>query len=75
MVSIWYDLFKYDSITTEQINTIQELVNHNILSNGITGYYTDEFTRCDLINKYHKGEISYDKISKRLNKQIKIWRR
>lgn len=74
-ISIWYDLFKYDSITTEQINTIQELVNHNILSNGITGYYTDEFTRCDLINKYHKGEISYDKISKRLNKQIKIWRR
>lgn len=74
-VSIWYDLFKYDSITTEQINTIQELVNHNILLNGIIGYYTDEFTRCDLLNKFHKGEIEYNELPEKSLNKIQIWRK
>lgn len=73
-IAIWHNFFKYYSITLEQLNTIQELVNHNILSNGITGNYTDEFTRCDLLNKFYNSEIDYNEIPERANKQIQIWR-
>ena len=73
-VAIWYDFFKYGSITKEQLDTIQELVNHGMLSNGITGYYTDEIIRCDLLNKIYKGELSIDSIPDRLNNKIQIWR-
>ena len=66
--------FKYDSITPEQLNTIQELVNHDILSNGIIGNYTDEFIRCDLLNKFYNGEIDYEKLPERTNKIIQVWR-
>lgn len=72
-VSIWYDLFKYDSITDEQLNTIQELVNHNKLFNGIIGIHTDEYTRCDLLDKFYKGEI--DNVPDRPNEKIQIWRK
>lgn len=68
-ISVWYNFFKYDFISNEQINTVQELVNHGILINGIIGYYTDELDRCNLIN-----EDRIDELSDRPNKKIQIWR-
>lgn len=74
-VCIWYDFFKYDSLTNEQLNTIQELVNNNILANLTTGYRTDEYSRCDLLNKFYHDEISYDEIPVRPNETIHVWRK
>ena len=71
-IALWYDFFKYDSITKEQLNTIQELVNHNILNDVIIGIRTDEFTRCDLINKFYNGEN--DNIPKKTNDKIYIYK-
>lgn len=74
-ICVWYDSFMYDSQTNEQLNTIQELVNNNILRDGIKGYYTDEYTRCDLIHKYLIGEIRYEEIPMKTFNTIRIWRK
>ena len=74
-VAIWYSFFKYDSITEEQLNTIQELINHGILAAVFIGYYTDELSRCELLKKYYNDEISFDEVPPRVNKTIKLWRK
>lgn len=74
-IAIWYNFFKYYSIAPEQLNTIQELVNNDVLYNGIVGGYTDEFTRCDLLNKFHKGEIEYNELPEKSLNKIQIWRK
>ncbi len=71
-IAVWYNFFKYDSITEEQLNTIQELVNHDILNSLIVGARTDEFTRCDLLDKFYNNKIEYDSIPKRINDKIYI---
>jgi hypothetical protein len=72
-IALWYDFLKYDSITKEQLNTIQELVNHNILNDVIIGIHTDEFTRCDLLNKFYNGEI--DDVPEKTNDKIYIYKK
>ena len=71
-IPLYYDYFIYDSITQEQLNTLQELVNNGILKNNIIGHRTDEYYRCDLLNKFAKGEISIDDIPKRIKETIVI---
>lgn len=71
-VAIWYDFFKYDSITKEQLDTIQELVNHDLLNDLIVGIRTDEFTRCNLLNKFYNDEIEFDEVPERINDKIYV---
>lgn len=61
-VSLWYNFFIYNSMTDAQINTIKELVNHDILANVVEGIFTDELERCDLLNKLYRGEIDISEI-------------
>lgn len=72
-IAIWHTFFKYDGfITNEQYDTIHELVIHDILSDNIIGYYTDEFSRCDLLDKFYRGEIELEDIPEKPNKNIII---
>lgn len=72
-IAIWYNFFRYDGfVNDKQYNTIQELVNHDIVCDKIAGYYTDEFARCDLLDKFHKGEINIEEIPEKQNKIIEI---
>lgn len=77
-ILVSYDFFIFNSITNEQLNTIQELVNHDILLDGIIGHYTDEFMRCNLRIQFDDGNISFDEFLKSLKKEEKenfqIWK-
>lgn len=74
-ISVWFDFFIYDSITEEQKNTIQELVNHGILKDNIVGNRTDEYSRCILLEKFRNGEIEYDELPERPTDKLYIWRK
>lgn len=71
-VAVWWALFKYDSMTPEQLNTIQELVNHGVMHELSRGYETDEYSRCTLLEKYYKNEITLDDIPDKRNNKICI---
>ena len=71
-VAVWWALFKYDSITPEQLNTIQELVNHGIMHEAVVGYETDECSRCALLEKYYRDEITLEDIPDKRNGRIFI---
>jgi hypothetical protein len=74
-ISVWFDFFIYDSITEEQRNTLQELVNHEILKNNIIGNRTDEYSRCVLLDKFKKGEIEYDELPEKPTDKLYIRRK
>lgn len=71
-IAVWWGLFKYDSITSEQLNTIQQLVNHGVMAELSRGFETDEYSRCTLIDRYYKGEIALDDIPEKRNNKIYI---
>lgn len=73
-VAVWWGLFKYDSLTQEQLNTIQELVNHGIMHELVRGFETDEYSRCALLEKYYRNEITLDDIPDKRNNKIFIMR-
>lgn len=74
-ILVSYDFFIFDSITEEQRNSIQELVNHGILLNGIIGHYTDEYKRCNLRVEFDQGKISFDELLKeKENKNFQVWK-
>ena len=56
-VAVWYNSFKFGSLTDEQKNSLQKLVNSGVLSNNITGVSTDEYYRCKYLDDYAKGLI------------------
>ena len=75
-ISVWYNFFIFDSINDEQMNTLQELVDHGILVNGIPGNYTDELQRCNLLRQFEMGKITGDKLLKeREDKNFRVWRK
>lgn len=74
-IPIWYDYFIYDSISKEQLDSLQELVNNNILRNGIMGYQTNEYERCELLKKYYNNEINLKDIPDICTEKITLWRK
>ena len=73
-IPLWEKFFIYSSITYEQYDTIQQLVNHNIICDNATGLFTDEYTRCNLLQKLYKGEITEADIPEKPNIKIQIRR-
>lgn len=74
-VGLWTRFFIYDTITDEQIDTIQQLVIHNVLpEKGICGDKTDEYSRCSMIDMCEKGQMSYEDLPERPTEKIHIFK-
>ena len=74
-ISIWYNFFIYNTITDEQRNAIQSLVNQGVLDTAVVGHHTDELERCDILNKIHTGEADVTDILDCYSlEDIYIWR-
>ena len=71
-IPLWENFFIYNSITFEQHETIQKLVNHGILCKEVIGIFTDEYTRCKLFEKVSKCEICINDIPDKPNYKIYI---
>lgn len=56
-ISVWYNSFIYNDITDVQKVSLQLLVDHDIIANGIIGEYTNEKSKCEILDKFDKGEI------------------
>lgn len=55
-IAIWYDFFRYDSITDAQLESLKKLMLCRILREEVTGYSTDEYKRTALLEKLKDGE-------------------
>lgn len=56
-VAVWYDFFRFNSLTEKQKCSLHKLVKSGILIRGIKGVSTDEYYRCKYLEDYTRGLI------------------
>ena len=58
VIALWYDFCIYNKMNNHQKESLQKLIDNNILKENYSCYYTNEKENVEIRNKFLENEIS-----------------